>query len=304
MSQATLDAGRIQKQFGALIESACANSKLVPPALLAALISVECQRTRTGFDPSRTRFEPHVFAALKAVRDGLKRSYNNITRKDLQGATDAAIRALSLSYQATQIMGWSVVKMLGEGVTIDDLRDEQKHLGLAVKRLEVVAGKYLAKQDYASVLRIWNTGKPNGKTHSPTYVARAMSVFDVYVRLAPVAPVAAIAPTEAAKDAPEQVTPVAGEPTEDAATPSTLDIAGSGVGVDIARRAFTQRAKVRAAFGALCSFLAGVSLPTKITIAVIAVALILAAYQYRAKWLPGLSRGLTKLNLKEGCGNG
>ncbi|MCP9496105.1 MAG: N-acetylmuramidase family protein [Pyrinomonadaceae bacterium MAG19_C2-C3] len=296
MSQSTIDAGRIQKQFGALIEGACANSKLVPPALLAALISVECARTRSGFDANRTRFEAHVFAALKAVRDGAKRSYNNITRKDLAGATDGAIRALSLSYQSTQIMGWSVVKMLGAGVTIDDLRDENKHLRLAVKRLEVVAGKYLAKHDYASVLRIWNTGKANGKTHSPTYVARALAVFDVYVRLAPVA---AFVPTEAATDAPLPVTPVATETIEAATQISTLDIAGSGVGVDIARRAFTQRAKVRAAFAALCSFLAGVSLPTKITIALILIALILAAYQYRAKWLPSAQRGLTKLNLKE-----
>lgn len=159
---------KLRAQWGAKLEEACAGS-LVPVSFLAGLIS----RENAMLDYDATRFEPHVFRRLKDVRDGKRKLYNGISRDDIADATDDALRALSHSYGLTQIMGWSMVKML-DG-TIADLRDPDKHLTYAVKRLEIVAGAYLKRKEWEKVLRIWNTGIPNGKTYHDSYVPGALA---------------------------------------------------------------------------------------------------------------------------------
>lgn len=76
--------------------------------------------------------------------------------------------------------------------------------------------------------------------------------------------------------------------------------------VENVSRVISERAKVRAAFGVICGFLASTSLSVKLIIAVAIAALFLAAYQYRAKWLPFAKRRISNLNqfLKGGYGNG
>jgi hypothetical protein len=45
------------------------------------------------------------------------------------------------------------------------------------------AGGYLRRGDFGSVLRIWNSGSPTGKTHDPNYVSNASSVAAEYRKL-------------------------------------------------------------------------------------------------------------------------
>lgn len=151
-------------------------------SFLAGLISVEAGKSGGRFNESAKRFEPHVFEALRAVRDGKKRSYNGLTRNDLSGMTDEALRNLATSWGATQIMGWHVLKNLK--TTIAELRDPNKHLAYAARLLEANANVpgYMQRGDFASVYRIWNTGSPKGRTHDPDYVTNANAVREFYAR--------------------------------------------------------------------------------------------------------------------------
>lgn len=72
---------------------------------------------------------------------------------------------------------------MSDDVTIADLRDPEQHLDYAVQLLEMNAGQYIKQGDWDSVMRIWNTGRPNGKTHDPDYVFNAGSVMDAYEEL-------------------------------------------------------------------------------------------------------------------------
>jgi hypothetical protein len=221
---------KLRRRFGQRIADACRHSS-VPPAFLAALISNEAGKySRTHPDvisgkfkagdvnENATRFEPGVYEDLISLRDrgycfvgGKRRStYNNITRADIATATDEHIKALSRSYQITQIMGWSMVKML-KG-TLADLKSSEKHLPLAVERLEIVAGPQLRAHRFDQVLRIWNTGSPNGKTYDAAYVPNGLAVMDAYADLPAVE-----------SDAPELAHKPAAPPTIDEPTSMRID---------------------------------------------------------------------------------
>ncbi len=179
------DARRIARQiferFGSRIDEACEASS-VPTAFLAGLIGVEAGKDRRGrLREDATRFEAHVFNRLRQVRDGLRKSYNGISRRDLEQASDGAISNLATSFGLTQIMGWHMVKNLRGSIA--DLRDPDKHLGYAVELLEITAKRYLVAGDYESVLRIWNTGRPRGKTYHASYVPNALKVKAFYQEL-------------------------------------------------------------------------------------------------------------------------
>jgi hypothetical protein len=166
---------KIRAQLGAAIAAACAKS-LVPEAFLAGLISVENSR----LDPHASRFEKAVFENLKKLRNPLvfwRRSWNSITQGDLRGASDEALVNLATSFGWTQIMGWWSIPLR---CTVADIRDPEKHLIVAVNLLHRTAARQLRAAQFGDVLRIWNTGRPDGKTFDPGYPTNALRVMNAY----------------------------------------------------------------------------------------------------------------------------
>ncbi|MBX3266400.1 MAG: hypothetical protein KF831_06800 [Acidobacteria bacterium] len=159
------------------------NGTMIEPAFVAGLIANEAGKDRAGnINRSATRFEPHVFAALKAVRDGRRTSYSGIRRADVADASDKALRALATSYEATQIMGWHVVKNLR--CTIADLRNPDKHLFYTVKLLQLNGyTKRLDENQMDREMRQWNTGREDGKTYHANYVPNARLIRAAYREL-------------------------------------------------------------------------------------------------------------------------
>jgi ketosteroid isomerase-like protein len=176
--QARAKAQQIFDRFGRLIHDACANTG-VRESFLAGFTGVEAGIDRNGqIMPNAKRFEKGVYHHLISVRDGLLHSYDNITRKDLAGMSDDAIRNLATSWGCTQIMGWHLIHNL-KG-TIEDLRDINQHFRYTVQLLKLVGGRYMRDGDLASVLHIWNTGHANGKTYHEDYVTNALKVAKFY----------------------------------------------------------------------------------------------------------------------------
>lgn len=209
-STARKHAEKIREHFGRRIAVACAGSD-VKPHVLAGFIFNECGRyTKThpkvkageraagDFNEDAVRFEPGVYEDLKSLRDrgfcfvsGRRvTAYNRIARADLQTLSDDALRNLSRSFGATQIMGWSMVRLLPG--TIADLRDPEKHLSLAVLRIMSECGPHIragnreadaltdVSGSYGDALRVWNTGRPKGKTYHAEYVPNALAIMRAY----------------------------------------------------------------------------------------------------------------------------
>ncbi len=160
------------------IVAACEGTN-VPTAFLAGLVSVE----DASLDPSATRFEPGIFSKLQRVRDGSLSQFNGITQSDIANASDAALRNLATSFGLTQIMGFHVIATFNNEITIADLRDPDQQLDLGVRFIETEAGSHLDNQEFDKVLRIHNTGKPNGVTFDPDYVPNALGVMSEYETL-------------------------------------------------------------------------------------------------------------------------
>lgn len=181
-SQAKSLARQIKTRFGPRISLACAGTA-IPTSFLAGLISVEAGKDRQGrLQENATRFEAHVFTALRAVREGRRAPYNRIQPQHLSGASDAALKALATSYGLGQIMGWHTVNNLK--CTVADLRDPAKHLGYVVELLKINSkdGDF-ERKDYIGEWREWNSGSETGRTHDPDYVANASAVMKAYESL-------------------------------------------------------------------------------------------------------------------------
>lgn len=179
--QAAAKAKQIYDRFGPLVREACAGS-IVPEDFLGGFVGVEAGIDHHGnISPDATRFEPGVYRHLIDVRDDREYSWSKITRGDLAGLSDDAIRNLATSWCLTQIMGWHMVHDL-KG-SIEDLRDIDKHLKYAVELLIVVGRRYELAHDWTAVLHIWNSGSPTGKTYDPDYVPNALAVKAAYARL-------------------------------------------------------------------------------------------------------------------------
>ena len=161
-SQARKLARQIFDRFDKRIVEAT-NGSVIPPSFIAGLIANEAGKDKAGkIVETATRFEPHVFSVLKAVRAGTKASYSGVRKAQIADASDAALRALATSYGATQIMGWHVINNLQ--CTIADLRNPDKHFFYTVKLLQLngfPANATEAKMD--AEMRQWNTGRETGK---------------------------------------------------------------------------------------------------------------------------------------------
>jgi hypothetical protein len=188
MAYTEAQAKRLAKQIFDLFDKQIYEATLgtfVPPSFVAGLVGNEAGKDRHGnIVRSATRFEPHVFAALKAVRDGHRAAYNRITRADIADASNDALRALAHSYEATQIMGWHVIKNLH--CTIADLRNPEKHFFYTVKLLLSNEDNDISTKTeagYERAMREWNTGKENGKTYHADYSENAAAVRRAYREL-------------------------------------------------------------------------------------------------------------------------
>ncbi len=184
---------------------ACGYSS-VPPEFLGALTANE-----SGGNPKAARFEPAVYAHLKAVAEGKSPVYSGIEARDLDAeiaemlhpksgdfharylsppfaekygqeiATleEEALRELATSWGFTQIMGYH---MVGRKGSVNDLLDPQFHYRFAIELLAGFAEHF--QLDLASesqeMFRCWNTGGPYGKTYDPQYVEKGLQRMEIY----------------------------------------------------------------------------------------------------------------------------
>jgi hypothetical protein len=189
---------KIKSQCGSWIDEAIAGTPY-PAALLAALTANE-----SGGDPQESRFEPKVFADLALVAIGRKANYGAIGRTNLidwcspsdpdrppRSFSDALLALVNLatSWGPTQIMGYQA---LAGGYALSELPNLQTHFKHTVAMLEDFRTRFqiVASQapggpspwpnSWADFFRCWNTGRPDGQTADPQYVARGLDRMTIY----------------------------------------------------------------------------------------------------------------------------
>ena len=149
----------------------------LPYGYLMALIQLEC----SGKKPAGERFEPHVFQRLKAVRDGRRENYENITAAHLTDASDAALKNLATSWGPFQLMGYKCILL---DVKIRDIRGD---MGVyhGADWINQTYGDRLRRGEYKNCFHLHNTGRPYPKvglpsTHDPQYVPRGVAGISRY----------------------------------------------------------------------------------------------------------------------------
>jgi hypothetical protein len=160
-------------------------------SFVAALVANE-----SSGDPTVTRFEPGVFAELAQVLAGRKTTYGSIDAATLSpilgkaGMTANPLASITgkildfaTSWGFTQIMGYQTI---GYGMTIADLLLPPQHFQLCVKILAAFTREWKqinpsSNPDWcADLFRCWNTGRPDGQTTDPDYVAKGLSRMNIY----------------------------------------------------------------------------------------------------------------------------
>jgi len=196
---------RVWEHCHRFILEACKYSSVLP-AFLGALTANE-----SGGNPRAARFEPEVYAHLKAVAADRAASFGTVRAEslaaeladmrqakastfharfldapfaaahasDLVRAQDEALRELATSWGLTQIMGYHLV---GRPGTVRDLVEPPFHYRVALELLTEFAERYqldLARE-FAEMFRCWNTGRPYGQTSDPAYVEKGLRRMKLY----------------------------------------------------------------------------------------------------------------------------
>jgi hypothetical protein len=141
----------------------------VPYEYLMSLIVLECG----GNKPAGHRFEKHIFNRLKKIQEGKGRKFENIKQEHLVGLDEQGLTNLSTSWGPFQLMGY---KVIGLGVNVVDLRDEETAADVGVQWIKQEYGHFLAKKKYKDAFHYHNTGdrfpmSGRSHTHDPYYVS-------------------------------------------------------------------------------------------------------------------------------------
>ena len=142
-----------------------------------ALIQLEC----SGRRPAGKRFEPHVFRRLQAVRDGKRKSYENITQSHLANASDSKLKDFATSWGPFQLMGYKCILL---DVQIPDISGD-RGVYLGANWINITYGNRLRRGEYKNCFHMHNTGRTYPRvglptTHDPQYVPRGLAGITRY----------------------------------------------------------------------------------------------------------------------------
>ena len=180
-----------------------APSSSIPESFWAALTANE-----SAGSAGARRFEPGVYNHLLAVASGKIGHYGSLTeaiiqavenrarqglfhlqfldttwaldhQDELRKSDDDTLRKLSTSWGFTQVMGYHSIEW---GVDVAAIASPDTHLGFAARLMAdfVKVNQLDPTLDFEAMARCWNTGRPNGATWDPNYVANLEARMKVW----------------------------------------------------------------------------------------------------------------------------
>lgn len=164
---------RTEHNYGKEVDSMAALYGL-PAEYLKALIVLEC----SGNKPSGKRFERGNYRKLIELRDGERKGFQGLHRRDVSGLSNAALENLATSWGPFQLMGYHCFKLKAQ---VKDIRGEDA-VKWGVKWIHSTYGRYLTSGRFEEAFRIHNTGRPNGRTTDPNYVSNGLSHMKYFLQ--------------------------------------------------------------------------------------------------------------------------
>lgn len=154
----------------------------LPYAYLMALIVLEC----SGQKPAGSRFESGIYRRMEQVRSGERRKYEDVKHKQLENASDEALKNLATSWGPFQLMGY---KCVGLNVNVDDIRGD-KAVYYGAKWINEEYGDLLRKEKYKDAFHFHNTGRKHPllggpRTHDPHYIDRGLKYIAYFEKNKP-----------------------------------------------------------------------------------------------------------------------
>jgi len=158
--------------------TALAKKFKLPPSYLMAVIMLES----SGKKKVPVRYEKGIYKELLSVKKGKKKSFENLTQKDVKNLSKKELKKLSCSYGPFQIMGY---KSFILDISLDTLRGK-KNMYYAVKWINHTYGDYVRNKNYKDAFHIHNAGKKYPEdgiptTHDPDYVKNGLK-YEKYFR--------------------------------------------------------------------------------------------------------------------------
>lgn len=169
----------VEINYGKQIDSA-AQTHNINPDFLKALCMLECG----GRKIVPSRYEPHIFTRLKAVKSGKIKEYGEIKHHQIKMMGDEALKNLASSWGPFQLMGVKAVQL---DCNVVDLRGKQA-VSFAVRWIDLEYGDEIREEHFKDAFHKHNTGQKYPllgppRTHDPNYVNLGLRFMDYYSRV-------------------------------------------------------------------------------------------------------------------------
>lgn len=138
-----------QENYGAQIQKQAELFNL-PASYLRALVVIEV----SGNKQIPHRFEPHVYAKLKKVKNGELKRFENITPELLKNTPDSTLKEMAKSWGPYQIMGYKCVFL---HISVEELKKNSLFFG--ARWIDLSYGDLLRAKDYKNAFHFHNAGK-------------------------------------------------------------------------------------------------------------------------------------------------
>jgi hypothetical protein len=147
----------------------------------ASFLKSLCALESSGKSNPGSRFEPHVYQKLKKLKNKEIDKYDCLFPKDLQNASDEALKNLATSWGPFQLMGYKCLEL---GVTVKDLRGRNT-IDHSVDWISKSYGHLIRTKKYEDAFHFHNTGRVVPRlgrylTYDKSYVPRGIKYMKYF----------------------------------------------------------------------------------------------------------------------------
>lgn len=147
----------------------------------ASFLKSLCALESSGKSNPGSRFEPHVYQKLKKLKNKEIDRYDCLISKDINNASDEALKNLATSWGPFQLMGYKCLEL---GVTVKDLRGKNT-IDHSVSWISKSYGHLIRAKRFEDAFHFHNTGKLVPKfgrylTYDKSYVPRGVKYMKYF----------------------------------------------------------------------------------------------------------------------------
>lgn len=147
----------------------------------ASFLKSLCALESSGKSNPGSRFEPHVYQKLKKLKNKEIDRYDCLISRDINNASDEALKNLATSWGPFQLMGYKCLEL---GVTVKDLRGKNT-IDHSVSWISKSYGHLIRAKRFEDAFHFHNTGKLVPKfgrylTYDKSYVPRGVKYMKYF----------------------------------------------------------------------------------------------------------------------------